>query len=140
MITILLYPLSSIHQIIKFNEKKLKVLQHLPGDGIEASVIFGFENGGHLALSVADAAVDFYRCQFAIACQIPDRGLADAELGTYLFLGEQTVFLGLHVDGHKTLACSVDGVNHKLMQVGEGNIEDNIGRVGVGEGCLKKGI
>lgn len=104
------------------------------------SVIFRVENIGYLTLAITDTVVHFDRGEFTAFGEIPDGGFSYAELGVHLFLGEQTVFLGFHEDGEKTLASSVDGVNHKLMEVSEGDIENNVGRAGVGESCLKKGI
>lgn len=100
--------------------------------------IAGVYNLLYLTLAVTCAAVHLEGVQFTALNHIPDGGLAHAELFGYLFLGERLVFLRLHEDGEKTLACGFNCVHHQLMEVGEVDGEENIGRVRVGHRRLKK--
>jgi len=58
-------------------------------------------------------------------------------LGADLFLSKQSVFIRLNEERQKSVACGVDGVNHKLMEVTKADGKENVGRVGVGERGLK---
>lgn len=100
--------------------------------------ISGVYNVLYLTLAVACAAVHLEGVQFTALNHIPDGGLAHAELFGYLFLGERLVFLRLHEDGEKTLACGFYCVHHQLMKVGEVDGEENIGGIRVGQRHLKK--
>lgn len=105
---------------------------------IGSVIVTGFDNGVHLAQSVARTAVHGGRVEFALFGEIPDGGFLYAEFGAYLLLGEKAVFLLFHEDGKKAFAGGFDCVNHQLMEVGEADGEENIGRVRTGCRCLKK--
>lgn len=82
--------------------------------------------------------VHFKSVQFPALNHVPDGGLTHAEQFRCLFLGERLVFLSLHENGEKTLACGFDCVHHKLMEVGEVDGEEDIGGIRVGQRHLKE--
>lgn len=86
---------------------------------IGSVIVTGFDNVVHLTLPVACAAIYLDRCELPFLCEIPDGGFLYAEFGTYLLLGEQTVFLGFHEKRKKAVAGGVNRVHHKLVEVGE---------------------
>lgn len=90
------------------------------------------DDGSYLPLTITGTAVNLEGVQFAGLNHIVDCSLAHAELFRRLFLGERLVFLRLHEDGEKTLACGFDCVHHQLMKVGKVDGEENIGGVRVG--------
>lgn len=100
--------------------------------------ISGVYNVLYLTLAVTCAAVHLEGVQFTALNHVLDGGLANAELFGRLFLGEWLVFLRLHEDGEKTLACGFDSVHHQLMEVGEVDGEEDIGGIRVGQRHLKE--
>lgn len=100
--------------------------------------IAGVYNVSYLALAVTGTAVHLEGVQFTAFNHIPDGGLAHAELFCRLFLGERLVFLHLHEDWEKTLACGFDCVHHQLMKVGKVDGEENIGGIRVRQRHLKE--
>lgn len=95
-------------------------------------------NLSYLMLAVTCAAVHLEGVQFPALNHIPDGGLAHAELFGRLLLGERLVFLRLHENGEKTLACGFDCVHHQLMKVGKVDGEENIGGIRVRQRHLKE--
>lgn len=89
------------------------------GSFIGSVFVTGFDNGVYLTLAVACASVYLDRGELSFLCEIPDGGLLNAEFGTYLLLGEQTVFLGFHEKREEAVAGGVNRVHHKLVEVGE---------------------
>ena len=70
-------------------------------------------------MSVACAAIDLDRSKLSFLGEIPYGGFLNAQFGTYLLLGEQTVFLGFQEKRKKAVAGGVNRVHHKLVEVGE---------------------
>ena len=99
---------------------------------------FGINDCVDITLAVTGTAVHLERAQFAGTCHIEDSGLAHAELLGDFLPCEGTLFLGIHIQREDSLACGFDCVHHKLMEVGEVDGEENIGRVRVGHRRLKK--
>ena len=91
-------------------------------------------------MTVADTLAHFYGGQSTSLGEVPDGGFADAELCADLFLGQKTVFFRFHVDRQEFFTGGVDCVNHKLMEVGKGDVEEDIGRDRIGGRSLKKGV
>lgn len=105
---------------------------------MDSVFISGVYNVLYLTLAITCAAVHLEGVQFTALNHVPDGGLADAELFCRLFLGERLVFLRLHEDVEKTLACDFDSVHHQLMEVGEVDGEEDIGGIRVGQRHLKE--
>lgn len=86
---------------------------------IGSVIVTRFDNGVHLTLSVARAAIYLDRCEQPFLGEIPYGSFLYAEFGTDLLLGEQTVFLGFQENRKKAIAGGVNRVHHKLVEVGE---------------------
>lgn len=101
---------------------------------------FGFEILVYLAQFVAAAAANLDCGEFTLLHKVPHRCRLDTEFGANFGFGKKSVFFRLHEEGQKSVACGVDGVNHKLMEVAEADGKENVWRVGVGERGLEKVI
>lgn len=104
------------------------------------SIVFSIKNSGHFAQFVAAAAANLDCGEFTLLHKVPYRCRLDTEFGTNFGFGKKSVFFRLHEEGQKSVACGVNGVNHKLMEVAEADGKENVGRVGVGERGLEKVI